>query len=197
MCCPAQNCVILCAEGGEGMKAKKLTALLLAVLLVALSGCQMISDEQLQEYCERAREAGYAEGYEEGLAAIPESEEEDSATNIALEKDAAYKDGYEDGQNAGYRSGYSSGYEVGYNDGCNDAKQGYQATGSSAGSASSSGSGDETQAETQGATVYVTNTGSKYHNAGCRYLWNSSIAMSLSDAKASGYTACSVCNPPS
>jgi len=45
-------------------------------------------------------------------------------------------------------------------------------------------------------TVYVTNTGSKYHRSGCRYLSQSKIAISLSQAKAQGYTACSVCDPP-
>ncbi|MBQ2680864.1 MAG: DUF5011 domain-containing protein [Eggerthellaceae bacterium] len=42
-------------------------------------------------------------------------------------------------------------------------------------------------------TVYITATGSKYHNAGCRYLKNSKIPISLEDAKANGYTACKVC----
>lgn len=45
-------------------------------------------------------------------------------------------------------------------------------------------------------TVYVTNTGEKYHNAGCRYLRKSANAMNLADAIAQGYTACSVCKPP-
>lgn len=45
-------------------------------------------------------------------------------------------------------------------------------------------------------TVYVTATGEKYHRAGCRYLSSSSIAMTLSAAKAAGYTPCSVCDPP-
>ena len=44
-----------------------------------------------------------------------------------------------------------------------------------------------------GAGVYVTNTGSKYHRAGCRYLNNSAHSMSLSQAQAAGYSACSVC----
>ena len=48
-----------------------------------------------------------------------------------------------------------------------------------------------------GTTVYITNTGSKYHVSGCRYLSKSKIAISLSNAKAKGYTPCSVCNPPS
>ncbi|MCL6548970.1 MAG: hypothetical protein K6T30_08675 [Alicyclobacillus sp.] len=55
----------------------------------------------------------------------------------------------------------------------------------------SSGSGT-----TQDITVYVTNTGTKYHREGCRYLSQSCIPISLADAKARGYTPCSVCNPP-
>ena len=47
----------------------------------------------------------------------------------------------------------------------------------------------------QGVAVFVTNTGSKYHRDGCRYLSKSKIPISLSDAK-SGYEPCSVCNPP-
>lgn len=48
----------------------------------------------------------------------------------------------------------------------------------------------------QEVTVYVTKTGSKYHSAGCQYLRKSQIPMSLSDAKAAGYTPCSKCGPP-
>lgn len=44
-----------------------------------------------------------------------------------------------------------------------------------------------------GQTVYITNTGAKYHRAGCRYLRKSSQAISLSTAQSYGYTACSVC----
>lgn len=42
--------------------------------------------------------------------------------------------------------------------------------------------------------VYITKTGSKYHNAGCRYL-KSSVPIKLSEIS-SGYSPCSVCNPP-
>ena len=41
--------------------------------------------------------------------------------------------------------------------------------------------------------VYVTDTGSKYHRAGCRYLWNSKRKVGLASAKSFGYSACSVC----
>lgn len=45
------------------------------------------------------------------------------------------------------------------------------------------------------ATVYITDTGGKYHRSGCRYLKKSKHAISLSDAKAQGYTPCKVCKP--
>lgn len=45
-------------------------------------------------------------------------------------------------------------------------------------------------------TVYITETGDKYHQEGCRYLSKSKIAISLEEAKAQGYTPCSVCKPP-
>ncbi len=48
----------------------------------------------------------------------------------------------------------------------------------------------------QEVIVYITNTGSKYHRDGCRYLSKSQIPISLSDAKARGYEPCKVCNPP-
>ena len=42
-------------------------------------------------------------------------------------------------------------------------------------------------------TVYITRTGEKYHKAGCQYLRQSSIPISLSDARQQGYTPCSKC----
>lgn len=54
----------------------------------------------------------------------------------------------------------------------------------------------EPVAEPVGTTVYITNTGSKYHVNGCQYLSKSQIAISLSDAKSQGYEPCKRCNPP-
>lgn len=53
-----------------------------------------------------------------------------------------------------------------------------------------------TQTNNQGQTVYVGASGTKYHNENCRTLKNTKIPMSISDAKAKGYTACGVCKPP-
>ncbi|MCH5299211.1 MAG: Ig-like domain-containing protein [Ruminococcus sp.] len=46
-----------------------------------------------------------------------------------------------------------------------------------------------------GATVYITNTGTKYHSSGCRTLRKSKYAVTLSYAKSSGYGPCGICHP--
>jgi micrococcal nuclease len=45
-------------------------------------------------------------------------------------------------------------------------------------------------------TVYVTNSGRRYHEDGCSSLSRSKIAVTLGDAVRSGYTPCSICKPP-
>ena len=44
-------------------------------------------------------------------------------------------------------------------------------------------------------TVHITETGSKYHRAGCSSLSKSDIEVSLADAQARGLTPCARCNP--
>lgn len=51
-------------------------------------------------------------------------------------------------------------------------------------------------AGSQNITVFVTKIGHKYHRKGCRFLARSQIPLTLAEAKAQGYTPCSVCNPP-
>lgn len=46
-------------------------------------------------------------------------------------------------------------------------------------------------------TVYVTNTGEKYHSSSCRYLSKSRTPMSLEEAVKAGYGPCSRCSAPS
>ena len=65
--------------------------------------------------------------------------------------------------------------------------------GSSSGSSSGGSSSDSSSvpaayssSDDQSETVYVTDTGSKYHSAGCRYLKKSQIPMSLSGSQAAG-----------
>lgn len=50
--------------------------------------------------------------------------------------------------------------------------------------------------DNQEQTVYVTDTGKKYHSAGCRTLKQSQRPISLDDAKAAGYSPCGICKPP-
>lgn len=45
-------------------------------------------------------------------------------------------------------------------------------------------------------TVYVTKTGTKYHEDDCSYLKYSKYYISLSKALKLGYTSCSRCEPP-
>lgn len=51
------------------------------------------------------------------------------------------------------------------------------------------------KSQAKSSTVYITNTGSKYHRSSCSYLRKSKIATTLKSAKSSGYTACSRCHP--
>lgn len=68
-------------------------------------------------------------------------------------------------------------------------------SGSSGSSVSSGSSGSTTSStsDTQSVTVYITNTGSKYHKNGCQYLRESKNAVTLAQAKSWGYTPCSRC----
>lgn len=50
--------------------------------------------------------------------------------------------------------------------------------------------------DTSDTIVYITKTGTKYHNESCSYLSSSKIAITLEEAKSKGYTPCSRCNPP-
>lgn len=68
----------------------------------------------------------------------------------------------------------------------------------SAGGSAGGSSGNATAGGSSGgsSTVYITETGECYHRSGCQYLSHSKIPIKLKDAKAQGYRACSVCDPP-
>lgn len=55
---------------------------------------------------------------------------------------------------------------------------------------------EEKTAEDNNQTVYITETGSKYHRAVCSFLSDSKIPINLEEAKEQGYEPCSKCNPP-
>ena len=128
------------------------------------------------------KDAGYDLGYTDGSAKVQQS----------------YDSGYRKGRSDGYNSGYDDGYDFGYDEG---HEQGYL-DGLVVGASytpyrNSTSSSSYTTQTTQSVTVYVTDTGSKYHRSGCSYLYDSSTPISLSRAKDIGYTPCSRCNPPS
>lgn len=119
--------------------------------------------------------SGYTEGYTKGKNSV------DTSTS--------YNEGYEKGKasvdtSTFYNNGYNAGYNDGYSDGSAKAATSSQSTYNSNSSSYS-----------YNYTVYITATGSKYHSAGCQYLKKSCYSISLSDAIAQGYTACSRCNP--
>jgi len=57
---------------------------------------------------------------------------------------------------------------------------------------------DQTAAQTENdqLTVYVTESGARYHLSSCRTLRGNGRPISLADAKRRGYTPCKVCQPP-
>lgn len=109
------------------------------------------------------------------------------ARDTSAELSAAKAEGYSEG----YDSGYADGLEYGKAHAEPSASQSEEEPSSSDQTSSTS-----SQSEQQTITVYITDTGSKYHRSGCRYLWNSSNAVTLSNAKSWGYSPCSVCDPP-
>lgn len=79
------------------------------------------------------------------------------------------------------------------------------ANNSTADSTTSSGSSDagiaagtagSSSGDSSSVMVHITDTGSKYHSAGCSYLKKSDHEVTLSEAKNMGLTPCSRCNPP-
>lgn len=111
---------------------------------------------------------------------------------------------WEYGQETGYEAGYSemqaklqdireTSYDQGYNDGyaARDLEEHYTIDWDKA--EASAKEKDQQQYDAMSETVYITNTGEKYHRSGCQYLRQSKIAISLDDAINKGYTACSRC----
>ena len=60
---------------------------------------------------------------------------------------------------------------------------------------SSSSYNDSAVSDSTASTVYIGKTGSKYHRQTCRTLKGNGSAISLSDAKSQGRTACKICKP--
>lgn len=83
------------------------------------------------------------------------------------------ENGFKRAEKANLEATYNAGYEAGHN----------------ANTESSSDTDDYDR------TVYVTQSGERYHRNGCQYLSKSSKELPLRTALARNYTACSKCNP--
>lgn len=105
----------------------------------------------------------------------------------------SYQAGIQKGMESGYNKGYAEGIEVGKETGYNE---GYAAGCSQAKKDEESAPENPVLAaltRNQNATVYITDTGNKYHRNGCQYLHSSKTAITRSAAISRGYSACSVC----
>lgn len=60
------------------------------------------------------------------------------------------------------------------------------------------GKNEKSKEETKSSsiTVYITDTGTKYHRSSCASLWNSKKEIDLEDAIDRGYSSCRRCDPP-
>ena len=122
---------------------------------------------------------GYHTGYEEGLTARQE---------------AIYEEAFAAGKSEGYGSGYASGFSEGSAQTLKDAQAAQQQYVAAQTPALPSVAPSEAQ-EPQQVTVYITNSGSKYHLDGCQHL-KSKIQKTLAEAKALKLEPCKGCNPP-
>lgn len=155
------------------------------VLCLGLGSCQMMTEEEIQ--------AAYDEAFAAGAASVDvTSHLEEMESQLEAKRTEGYAEGFD--------RGYEAGYENGKKDGVAEAGEAPDDSSSSAAtysggttSSSSEGSGYASQSA---VTVYVTDTGSKYHSYGCQYLRQSCHGMTLYQAKQAGYTACSRCGPP-
>ena len=161
------------------------------VLCLGLGSCQVMTEEEIQ--------AAYDEAFAAGAASVDVTsllEDAEKSEDLERQLEAKRTEGYAEGFDRGYKAGYENGKKDG------SAEAGKASEGSSSSAATQSGGPTSSSSEGSGyasqsaVTVYVTDTGSKYHSYGCQYLRESCHGMTLYQAKQAGYTACSRCDPP-
>lgn len=112
--------------------------------------------------------------------------------DLAAEWEAGYAQGKADGHSLGYDEGFAAGASQSFSAQVEEpVQQEVQEP--------EPEPEPETTTESSGSeeiTVYVTDTGTKYHRSGCGSLWNSSHEKTLSEAIAAGYGPCKNCDPP-
>ncbi|MBR5244707.1 MAG: hypothetical protein IKW07_01600 [Clostridia bacterium] len=162
-----------------------LCALALVCAFALGQGDKGYTENDLALAREEAYNSGYHTGYDEGLAA---------------QQEAIYQEAFAAGQAEGYDSGYDTGFSEGSAQTVKDEQRSQQQYVTAqtpvlpSAVSSQTVSPAETQ-ESQQVTVYITNSGIKYHLDGCRHL-KSKIEKTLEEAKALKLEPCKVCNPP-
>ena len=165
---------------------------------------------------EEAYNSGYHTGYEEGLTARQQSLYDEA---FAAGQAEGYGNGYDTGFSEGSAQGavqeeqavlsavgdtFAQGYDAGYSEGYAQKQKDDQAAREQYLASITPGlpviapTEPETEAppaEVETVTVYITNSGTKYHLDGCRHL-KSKIEKTLEEAKALKLEPCKVCNPP-
>lgn len=139
---------------------------------------------------EKQFEKEIASAYERGKISASASTE--ISEKISEELETSRKEWYDIGYGEGYADGLEEGKSQAEETKAEPSTSSEQETSSSSDQTSSTSS----KSEQQTITVYITDYGSKYHRQGCQYLWDSSNAVTLSNAKSWGYSPCSVCDPP-
>ena len=111
---------------------------------------------------------------------------------------AEWEEGYAQGKADGYTVGYDEGFAAGASQSFSIQQETTQ-TEEPAVVEPDPEPEPEVSTESSGSDeviVYVTDTGTKYHQEWCSSLWNSSHEKTLSQAISAGYGPCKNCDPP-
>ena len=189
-----------------------LCALALVCAFALGQGDKGYTENDLALAREEAYNSGYHTGYDEGLTAQQQSLYEEA---FAAGQAEGYDTGFSEGSAQGaaqeeqavllavgdtFAQGYDAGYSEGYAQKQKDdqaAKEQYLASITPVLPVITpiEPETEAPPAEVEMVTVYITNSGTKYHLDGCRHL-KTKIEKTLEEAKALKLEPCKVCNPP-
>ena len=193
-----------------------LCALALVCAFALGQGDKGYTENDLALAREEAYNSGYHTGYDEGLTAQQQSLYDEA---FAAGQAEGYGSGYDTGFSEGSAQGaaqeeqmvlaavgdtFAQGYDAGYSEGYAQKQKDDQAAREQYLAsitpvlpviAPTEPETEAPPAEVETVTVYITNSGTKYHLDGCRHL-KSKIEKTLEEAKALKLEPCKVCNPP-
>lgn len=193
-----------------------LCALALVCAFALGQGDKGYTENDLALAREEAYNSGYHTGYDEGLTTQQQSLYDEA---FAAGQAEGYGSGYDTGFSEGSAQGaaqeeqmvlaavgdtFAQGYDAGYSEGYAQKQKDNQAAREQYLAsitpvlpviAPTEPETEAPPAEVETVTVYITNSGTKYHLDGCRHL-KSKIEKTLEEAKALKLEPCKVCNPP-